>query len=283
MSLPTPPNEKVTFFFVGVGKCGTSWLYAFFKRHELLSLPSIKEPYLIDTSKQKREKRVRSLYTGNRKKADFSNLYYWDQQNPQKIKAYNPDAKIIFTTRKPSDRIVSHFAFLKRNADIHAQGKSLAQYLENGDPEHLVQRSDYPPMIDRYVAQFGTNNILLLPLEQLKNTPQHYTDRLLKFLQLPPITVTPEDTTPVLKRSTARNPILARKAKWIAVLLRKLGLLRILGILKESLPIRHFLFREIQGNEPIDRDFGTQQEAIDQLDRDYQNLLDATETLTLFK
>jgi len=278
MSLPSSSNEKVTFFFVGVGKCGTSWLYEFFKRHELLSLPTIKEPYLIDCSAQKREKMVNSLYSGNGKKADFSNLYYWDTENPRKIKDYNPHAKIIITTRRPSHRIVSHFTFLKRNADRHAQQKSLAQYLEHGDLEHLVQRSDYPPIIDRYLASFGADNVLVLPLEQLKETPQRYVDRLLTFMQLPTIALTPEDTTPVLKRSTARSSMLARTAKSLAVLLRSLGLLRILGILKESQTIRRFLFREIQGDALTDRDFGTLNTAITAMDHDYKNLLQMSET-----
>ena len=48
MSNVTMSVERVKFFFVGVGKCGTSWIFEIARKKALMSVPKIKEPYIID-------------------------------------------------------------------------------------------------------------------------------------------------------------------------------------------------------------------------------------------
>ena len=271
MSNVTTSIEKVKFFFVGVCKCGTSWIFEIARKKALMSVPKIKEPYIIDESPEKREKMVRSLYDSYSEMADFSNVYYWDPDNAQKIFEYNPDALIIITVRKPSKRIVSHFEFLKRNG-MHTS-LSLAEYLEKGDSDHIVARSEYPEMIRRYETVFGKDNVLILPLEQLKSEPQTYLDRLTQFCSLPSLQLEEEDKSPVLKRATTRSPLLARSAKGVAVLFRKLKLLKILGKLKDSKVIRGILYREAKGPVTRDDDFGKLTQQIAKLDEEYETLL----------
>jgi hypothetical protein len=265
-------NTRIEFFFVGVGKCGTSWIFEVARKKHLFSVPKIKEPYLIDQPESRQARLTQSLYSSFDRMADFSNLYYWDPDNAKKIFAYNPNAKIIVTIRKPSDRIVSHFKFAKRNGDFSAL--SLAQYLDSGDPVQLIARSDYRPLIERYTSVFGDQNVLVLALEHLKCDPQDYLNRLTEFSQSAPILMDAQDKAPVLKQARARSPLAAKLAKQTAVTLRKLGMLSLLGSLKDSRLVRNFLYSErgVQTDQE-DYSFGQSAQKIACLDDDYIQLL----------
>jgi len=263
-------KQKVQFFFVGVGKCGTSWIYEFLYRHKPIGVPSIKEPYLIDCPPEKRNALVERLYQGTDEKlADFSNVYYWDPENPQKIKEYNPEAKIIITTRRPSDRIVSHFGFMCRSGLVEQD--QLARYIDEGDPYSIVKRSDYRPVIERYIEAFGRDNVLVLPLEQLNTNPQLYADRLTNFLSVSRILLTEDDKAPVLKAASARSPAIARVVKGTAVGMRYIGLLKLLGALKRNKLIRKALYKPAKPLE--DASFGQKAGCVELMDAAYPDLL----------
>ena len=265
-------KTKVEFFFVGVGKCGTSWIFEIARRKNLFSVPKIKEPYLIDQPASRQTKLTKSLYKSFERMADFSNLYYWDPDNSNKIHSYNPDAKIIITIRQPSRRIASNFKFVKRNGECANQ--SLSQYLDSGDPIDLVARSRYRPMIDRYKSVFGKDQVLILALEHLKADPQDYLNRLTDFCGTERIILSEDDKAPVLQQANARSPLAAKFAKQTAVTLRKLGLLSLLGTLKDSKLVRKFLYSEQRvKSSGQDDSFGQFEEEVARLDKDYIELL----------
>ena len=201
---------------------------------------------------------------------DFSTLYYWDINNAEKIYNYNKFSKIIITIREPSKRIVSHFGFLQRNGLLTES--TLAEYLKNGDTQEIIARSNYTDMINRYISVFGKKNVLLLPLEQLQNSPQLYVDRLLNFLDEPSFILSESDTKPVLKSARARSRLLAKLVKTLAGFLRKIGMLSLLGQLKSSKLIRSILFKTVD-NQKQAISFAHRTQEITKLDEDYKNLL----------
>jgi len=262
-------TTKVVFFFVGVGKCGTSWLYEFLKRHDLVSVPKLKEPYLIDAGAERQTAIISELYSNKEDMADFSTLYYWDPENAEKIRSYNPSSRILITVRKPSARIVSHFSFLRRNGLVNEP--SVTEYLAGEDPEKIVARSRYREMIARYKQVFGSDQVILLPLEQLERQPQVYADRLCDFLGKPRVVLSDDDIKPVLKRARARSMIVARLVKVSAETIRRLGFLSILGKLKSSTLLRSILFKEAPPETVSD--LGPLSMEIEALDDDYIKLL----------
>lgn len=264
-------EPKVKFFFVGVGKCGTTWIFAFLSRHKVVSVPQIKEPYLIDATPAKQAKMVATLWDDPVDMADFSNLYHFDPENAAKIAAYNPDAKVIFTLRLPSKRMFSHFRFMKSRALV-SQDIALHDYLQSGDEMGLVTRSDYAPMIQRYIDALGADNVLVQPLELLQRDPQAYADRLLTFLGKPSIAVDDDDRQKVLGATRARWPLLSVAVREAVKLLRALGLLRLLGALKSSPRLTKLLFAE-DNRPPEDMDLGPFAQKIYGLDADYPALL----------
>jgi hypothetical protein len=261
----------ISYFFVGVGKCGTSWIYEFLKNHQAVSVPSLKEPHIVDQPEGRIPTLIADLYQSDDKMADFSNTYYWDPANPKKIVAHNPDAKIIFTVRQPSARIISHFRFLIRSGIV--QGMTLEQYLDQGDPEHIVERSEYWTSVARYTAEFGADRVLVLPLELLSSDPQAYADTLLDFLGVDRITLEVGDKTPVLQSARPRSPMAAKLARSAGAALRRSGQLRLLGRLKSSDRLRRMLFKP--GAPDADVSFGKYASQMADMDQRYGQLIEA--------
>jgi len=271
-------QPKVEFFFVGIGKCGTSWIFEVARKRALFSIPSIKETYFIDQPSSKHEKLLTSLYQSHTRMADFSNVYYWDAENPQKIFDHNPNAKIIITTRTPSRRMISHFNFLKRNGTI--SNCSLAEYLEAGDSWSIYERSIYRPVIQRYEEMFKKENVLILPLELLKASPQKYLDLLTEFCGIENTELSEQDKLPVLKQSKARSSVVSKLAKTTALSLRRMGMLQLLGKLKDSPLIRSALYKETAKEAAPDNNFGEFTQRVAELDKDYLALLESYDLST---
>lgn len=229
----------VEYFFVGPGKCGTSWLYEFIERHGLASVPSLKEPHIVDVDAAEAAHRIDTLYGSTSKMCDFSNTYSGDEGNAAKIRSYNPDAKIVVTCRLPSERIVSHYHFHVRSG---ADDVGLASFLADPTHRHVVDRSDYTTILERYTATFASDQILVLPLEQLSQDPQVYADRLAAFLGADRVVLGDEDLKKVLVRSRARSKKVAKLAMACSAWLRRRGLTSVLGALKRSSAINSVMF-----------------------------------------
>lgn len=264
-------QPRIDVFFVGVGKCGTSWLFGFLGATGALSVPSVKEPYLIDMDESRRRTAIARYYPAadTRLRADFSNVYYWDVDNPAKISAHNPDAKIVVTVRKPSERVVSHYRFLARNGLVDPAG--IADYLKS-DPHDIVARSDYRPVIDRYVNELGNSAVCVLPLELLRNDVEGYVSHLSSFLSVDLPMPTLQQQRPTLPAQAARSGLLNRQVHRIGMLVRRLGLLRLHAILKESSVIRRLLFTTAPEADSM-MAIAQGNHRIRQLDSDYPKLL----------
>lgn len=266
-------SERVSVFFVGIGKCGTSWIYETSKRTGLLSTPTLKEPFIVDQEPAEQTRLLKDLYDNalSCPMADFSNLYFLDENNPEKICEYNPQAKIVITVRKPSERIESQFGMLLRNG---LDSKiSLAEYLSS-DELGLIERSRYRPIVERYMRVFGPDKVLILSLEMLRSSPQLYMDRLCEFLELESPLLSDKDKLPVLVASKPRNVLLARYGKRLSLMLRKHGYYKSLGWIKNSSVVSKLIYKPVA--KKAVRDFGPFADEIKKLDDDYLPFLSDT-------
>lgn len=262
--------RPISYFFVGVGKCGTSWLHTHLGRSGLVDVGKVKEPYLLDKDVTEQARHLERWWpTRGLPRADFSNLYYFDPANPRKITEHNPQARVILTVRTPSARAVSHFRFLLRNGLVNG---SMAEYLASGDGHDLVKRSDYAPMVERYVDAVGPDHFLVLPLELLQRDAQAYSDALGRFLGHDFGTLTEDDRKPVLGAATARNARVAAAAWHAGNLMRRLGLLRALSVVKNA----PFLQRALYTTAAKDDEFASSARnhpELRRLDETYPQLL----------
>jgi hypothetical protein len=179
---------KVDFFIVGAPKAGTTSLYHYLNEHPEISMSSQKEPdYFSDTDIQnegmyygknriKTIKKYHALFDDNsasKLKGEASVSYLFYKNVPQKIKAYNTDAKIIIMLRNPIDRAFSHYLMDYRlglvtdsfediidQKIVHKNAKLFYQ--------QYIELSEYANQVKRYLDAFNETEILFIEYEDLK-------------------------------------------------------------------------------------------------------------------
>ena len=179
---------KVDFFIVGAPKAGTTSLYHYLNEHPEINMSSQKEPdYFSDTDIQNEGmyygknridtiKKYHSLFNDNsvlKLKGEASVSYLFYKNVPQKIKTYNPTAKIIIMLRNPIDRAFSHYLMDYRlglvsdrfediitQKSVHKNAKLFYQ--------QYIELSEYYPQVKRYLDVFDRKKILFIEYEDLK-------------------------------------------------------------------------------------------------------------------
>ena len=179
---------KVDFFIAGAPKAGTTSLYHYLNEHPEISMSSQKEPdYFSDSDIQNEGmyygknridtiKKYHALFDDNlesKLKGEASVSYLFYKNVPQKIKTYNPDAKIIIMLRDPIDRAFSHYLMDYRlglvsdsfediidQKSVHKNAKLFYQ--------QYVELSEYANQVKRYLDVFNEKEILFIEYEDLK-------------------------------------------------------------------------------------------------------------------
>ncbi len=213
-------QPKTNLFLVGAMRAGTSSLVSLLSLHPSIYISPIKEPnYFVDTLppnyyepsrffnldtyfekefpkhmhiadlvKEEHYLRLYSMATLDHKyKVDASSSYLHAPGVGQRIKTYNPEAKIIILLRDPLERAYSHY---KMNCGLGRTTKSfenlivdeILQYEQGLLPWHsYLGMSFYKNQIKSYTSRFG-NNVLIIHLEELIMDTTKEIDRLTSFL-----------------------------------------------------------------------------------------------------
>jgi hypothetical protein len=106
-----------------------------------------------------------------------------------RLKRYFPTARVVFTLRRQPEYVESMYFNLKRNY-AYLAGMPVPPFDEWWDGVMNTQvrgpyliNLDYAPLVRVYADLFGRDNVLVLPLEELKaRGPAAYLSRLCEFL-----------------------------------------------------------------------------------------------------
>jgi hypothetical protein len=179
---------KVDFFIVGAPKAGTTSLYHYLNEHPEISMSSQKEPdYFSDADIQNEGmyygknridtiKKYHALFDDNlesKLKGEASVSYLFYKNVPQKIKTYNPDAKIIIMLRNPIDRAFSHYLMDYRLGLVSDSFEDIIdQKLVHKNAklfyQQYIELSEYANQVKRYLDVFDRKEILFIEYEDLK-------------------------------------------------------------------------------------------------------------------
>jgi hypothetical protein len=222
-----PIEAQVGAFFVGPGKCGTSWVFETCRAHPELNVGSIKEPgaFLepqVDLAAYHR------LWEGPGLRCDFSNTYFFSDTAAEGLRRYNPGARICITVRDPLARLVSRYMFMRRNGRFDGPIDAAIA----ADPA-LVNGCRYALHADRWLARFAPGQMLILRLETLQTDPVRYRQAMFAFLGVhdDAAFAAPRGAQPA---ALPRFPKLARATKDLADLARKARLFRLIDRAKRS-------------------------------------------------
>lgn len=185
--------------------------------------------------------------------AEVSNTYIFSPEAAERIRDYNPEAKIIVTVRNPIDRALSHYLFLIRG------GMKLPGFEDAlREQEHLIWRGKYFSHIQNWLQYFPEEQVKVLVYEDLRADAVAYGASLLRFLGVDESVPDFDEDRFRLPASKPRSKVLARALKNGAVAARDVGLERLVQTVKDS-AIQRVAYRPMATNEKPDIDPATRE------------------------
>jgi hypothetical protein len=191
---------KANLFIPGVGKSATSSLHLYLNQHQEISMSEIKETHFfcIEKEFEKGLEYYNSLFPDKddaKYYGESCTSYIGSEIAIERIKKHTVNPKFIIVLRNPIDRIYSHYswlealnkeklpfreAILKDKDSIFDPNKTL----DNFGYKHYLYFSKYAELLEKYIAAFGKENILIILTENLKRNPLNTVNQCFTFLNL---------------------------------------------------------------------------------------------------
>jgi hypothetical protein len=198
------------FLILGAQKAGTTALYAYLRRHPGITGPSWKEVSYFD----RHYARGPSWYRGNFPNVlrargalvgEASPSYLFHPLGPERVKELLPEAQLVVLVRNPIDRALSHYhheVALGREPLSFEHALAAEEQRLDGEEERLRSdpryfsrawwshtykaRGRYAEQLERWLAVFPREQLLILPSEELLDEPECTHAQVLEFLEAPP-------------------------------------------------------------------------------------------------
>ena len=200
-----PAAPRPNFFIIGAMKCGTSSLHAYLSTHPAIFMSSLKEPsHFVDPEALRTlaptlaargywqiEKYLELFrYAGDAAVIGESSTNYSKLPHapgvPQRIRAFNPDARFIYLMRDPLRRTISHYWQLVRGdlerRDMLTAFREDSQYLDV---------SNYAMQLRPYLELFGPERMKTVLTEELRADPRGTIQDIFRWLGVDPGFVPP--------------------------------------------------------------------------------------------
>lgn len=244
----TVEARRPDFFFLGPDKAGSSWLQSVLREHPQVFVPAAKDTFYFATEFDRGVgwylRHFRSATPEHAAVGEICHDYLTDPGAVGRIAQVLPDARLVVCLREPVERAYSAYLNKRRHADVAA---SFEEALAS-DPE-LVDHSRYARHVERVLAHFPREQLLVLWFDDLQRDPQALLDRLCDFLGAPRLALSPERRQPTRAAASARSRSFARVVKAAALLVRRCGHASLVGRIKGSVLVQRLLYRPVADDE----------------------------------
>jgi hypothetical protein len=179
---------KPNFIIIGAARSGTTSLYKYLESHPDVFMSEVKEINFFSNEKYWR-KGTSWYYTHFQKakekcigEASTSYTNYPNLLNtPSRVYDLLPDAKLIYVLRDPINRFISHYL---HRVDRGVEERNIEDIIKNHKNDFLLTQGKYYLQIKQYLKYFHKDSILLLTIEDLKNSPNETVKNIYKFLNV---------------------------------------------------------------------------------------------------
>ncbi len=190
-------DKRPNFFMVGAPKTGSSSFHRYMSQHPDIFVPSMKEPHYFsypevsdtyyDIPMVTSELEYLSLFNKRRNEkvaGDLSPSYLFHTQAAERIRRFQPEARIIISLRNPIKRAISHYLMDVR---LGYQDRPLAEFTQRTEENRLFYRQYievgmYSTQIQAYLDKFGREKVLILLYDDLVRDPQTYLGKIFGHL-----------------------------------------------------------------------------------------------------
>ena len=234
--VPMLPN----FLFIGPDKSGSTWIFEALRQHPEVYVAPSKDIYFFDRYFERGIPWYESHFAGaagRRIIGELSHDYLFSDKACERIRATIPDVKLLVNLRNPIERAFSEYLFLRKHGMVGEDFREATDRFPS-----ILSGGQYARHLERYLARFPRQAILIQKFEKLKQAPLQFAAELYEFLGVDPSFEPSNKGRSALPAGRARAPALARMAKSSAIFLRNLGFGRAVGYLKSSSRINRLLF-----------------------------------------
>jgi hypothetical protein len=197
------------FLILGAQKAGTTALYAYVRRHPEITGPSWKEVSFFDRHYARGEAWYRAnfpnLLRARGLVGEASPSYPFLPLAPERVAAMLPEGRLIALVRNPVDRAFSHYQHevaLGREPLSFEDALAAEDDRLRGEEERLLAdpayfshawwnhtyraRGRYAEQLERWLAAFPRERLLVIPSEDLLGDPAATHGRVLEFVGAAP-------------------------------------------------------------------------------------------------
>ena len=208
-------KQRIDFVVVGAQKSGTTALHAFLNAHPHISMPDAKEMHFFNRTAWADFHlplwRRRKLALYHRRFPHFPDpSFTYGEATPHymtwnvaldRIRTYNPNARIIALLRHPVDRAYSHWNMERQRGLVQGsfdeavqrelrESKAVGERLDKVNS--FLRRGFYAPQIQALWHRFGRDHVLVLKHADLLLQHDETLSRVFAFLGVPPASVPPK-------------------------------------------------------------------------------------------
>lgn len=239
---------RPNFLYVGAAKAGSTWIEYALRDHPQVYLPPVKDIFYFDRLYD----RGFDWYLRHFQKAppdakavgELSHDYFMHREALERIRADLPGVKLIVCLREPVSRLFSRYLYGLSVGD--AAGLDVIAYAERAD---IKAEGDYLENLTNIRDLFDDDDVLVLFFEDLRSDAAAFVRRIYEFIGVDPDFVPSSVDTVVLGAQSARFTAVTYALIAVSNLLRRLGLVSLVGWAKRQNFVNAFLFKPI-GDKP---------------------------------
>jgi len=254
---PVPPRVEV--IGIGVQKAATSWLFRCLTQH----------PELRGSNREGGDKELNFFNRyheygydwyenhfegGGWKNVEFSVLYFHDRNVPERIKAYNPDARLLLCLRNPVERAISQYRHEIRHGRIEYKPGGFWDAVAR-NPSY-VEQGLYAAHLERWLEHFDGGQLLILDYDEIRRNPGQVLESAFHFLGVA------SDFSPSLAHSRMNRSVIRGGGAPRRILHIFAGGLRLVlgprvvkGLRRTRLarPLQRYRYVEVEGQDELPR------------------------------
>ncbi|RAK57875.1 sulfotransferase domain-containing protein [Phenylobacterium deserti] len=193
-------DPRVSFIIIGVQKGGTTALFDYLSDQPDLALSRVKEVHFFDDEARAWERPDYTDYHAQfppydgRPRGEATPIYLYWPSSLERIRAYNPAAKLIVLLRDPVQRAWSHWRMEYARG---AETEPFAWCIRDGRQRlfasapwghhrefSYVERGFYAEQLERLFSLFPREQVLIRQSEQLRSDPASILGDVRRFLGL---------------------------------------------------------------------------------------------------
>lgn len=183
-------KNKPNFFLAGWPKSGTTWLYKCFAEHPDVFVTDRDAVHFFSINYFRGDKWYERFYQNVKNEkliTDLTPNYILDPDAAERIKKYNPNAKLLFVIRNPVDRAFSHYWHQKRKKRINFTFDDVLHYSEFGNfdmYQMVIRPGFYFDLLQPFFRNFKKEQLKIVTLDELQNNPNEFIEDIFEFAEI---------------------------------------------------------------------------------------------------